>query len=172
MWRRERPADPVGDRPPSPTFTENGAAVDLYTTVAASTIEPGQLFDRLTLTVTNVAGTGGTEFLSIDGTTVTLSHLNSAIGADHQTSISVLLLGGTASVTITKAAGLTAAELQAIIDGLSYRTRAMIRARRAAWSPSRRCATPARTAASTTTSTTRWTSQSSVTVVPVNDEPT
>ena len=53
---------PVNDQPTlsatavNPTFTEGGAAVDVFTTpVVASTVEAGQTFTSMTLTVTNVS---------------------------------------------------------------------------------------------------------------------
>ena len=71
---------PVNDEPTlttsglNPGFTENGAAVDLFSTpVVASAIEAGQNLNNLVLTVTNVAGTGTTESLTIDGTIVALN---------------------------------------------------------------------------------------------------
>jgi hypothetical protein len=46
----------------NPTFTEGGAAQDLYNTVTADTVETGQTFTALTLTVTNVSD-GASEIL-------------------------------------------------------------------------------------------------------------
>ena len=103
-----------------PTFIENGAA-DLYSTVAASTIEAGQSLDQLILTVTNVAGTGATEYLFIDGTLVQLSNLNSqTTGTNGMTAVTALA-GGTATVTISKTGGISSSLMQELVDGLVYR---------------------------------------------------
>src|SRR2546423_340011 len=50
----------------STTFTEGGAAADLFSSVTASTVEAGQSITSLTLTVTNVTN-GANEILSFDG---------------------------------------------------------------------------------------------------------
>jgi hypothetical protein len=117
---------PVNDEPTltatgsSPTFVENGAAIDLFNTVAASTIEAGQNLDQLVLTVTNVAGTGATESLTIDGTIVVLTNLNSQTTATNGMTASVALSGGTATVTISKVGGISSALMQTLVDNLAY----------------------------------------------------
>jgi large repetitive protein len=117
---------PVNDQPTlsatglSPGFTENGSAVDLYSTVAASTVEAGQNLDQLILTVTNVAGSGATESLFIDGTTVELNNGNSETTLTHGMTASVALAAGTATVTVSKVGGILASDMQALIDALAY----------------------------------------------------
>ncbi|MEJ0075774.1 MAG: cadherin domain-containing protein [Alphaproteobacteria bacterium] len=117
---------PVNDQPTltatglSPGFTENGSAVDLYSTVAASTIEAGQNLDQLILTVTNIAGTGATESLFIDGTTVELNNGNSETTATHGMTASVALAGGTATVTVSKSGGISSGDMQTLVDNLAY----------------------------------------------------
>jgi VCBS repeat-containing protein len=100
----------------SATFTEGGAAVDLFNDVVASTVETGQTFASLTLKITNVTD-GSNEILSIGGVDVPLDNGNvPAAGGTASVSVS----SGTATVTLT---GLTmdAAQLQALLDGLTYR---------------------------------------------------
>ncbi len=117
---------PVNDEPTltatglNPGFTENGAAVDLFSTVAVSAIEGSQNLNNLVLTVSNVAGTGATENLTIDGTIVELTNGNSEVTATNGMTASVVLAGGTATVTISKAGGVSAAIMQSIVDGLAY----------------------------------------------------
>ncbi|MDO9299008.1 tandem-95 repeat protein [Bradyrhizobium sp.] len=118
---------PVNDEPTltttglNPGFTENGAAVDLFSTpVVASAIEAGQNLNTLILTVSNVAGTGATENLTIDGTVVELNNGNSEITATNGMTASVVLAGGVATVTISKVGGVSAAVMQSIVDGLAY----------------------------------------------------
>ena len=62
----------------TPTFTEGGAAVDLFSTVSASTIEAGQTFTSMTLTVTNVTESDS-EILTIDGSDVALANGNAVV---------------------------------------------------------------------------------------------
>ena len=115
---------PVNDQPTlsatglNPGFTENGAAVDLYSTVAASTIEAAQNLDQLIITVTNVAGTGANESLLIDGTTVELNNGNSETTATNGLTASVTLVGGTANVIVSGA--ISAGAMQTLVDNLAY----------------------------------------------------
>ncbi|MEJ0074051.1 MAG: VCBS domain-containing protein [Alphaproteobacteria bacterium] len=95
-----------------PTFTEGGAAADIFSAPLASTIEQGQTFTSLTLTVTNVTD-GANEILSVLGQDLALTDGNSVAG------VTVSVAGTTATVTFPGAAD--AAALQALIDGLSYR---------------------------------------------------
>jgi hypothetical protein len=118
---------PVNDAPTltttglNPGFTENGAAVDLFSTpVVASAIEAGQNLNTLVVTVTNVAGTGATESLTIDGTVVELNNGNSETTLTNGMTAAVALSFGTATVTISHAGGVSAATMQTIVDGLAY----------------------------------------------------
>ena len=96
----------------NPTFTEGGAAADIFSAPVASTVEPGQTFTSLTLTVTNVTD-GANEILSFLGHDLALTDGNSVAG------VTVSIVGTTATVTFPGAAD--AAALQALIDGLAYR---------------------------------------------------
>jgi Ca2+-binding RTX toxin-like protein len=100
----------------TPTFTEGGAAADLFSGVTASTIESGQTFASLTLTVTNVTD-GAAEILRINGVDVALTNgnsVNTGIGTAN-----VTLAGSTATVVLS---GLTlnASQLQTVVDALAY----------------------------------------------------
>ncbi|MHA8050258.1 cadherin domain-containing protein, partial [Aquirufa sp. ROCK-SH2] len=109
------------------TFTEGtgaaiGTAIDLFSTVTASTIEAGQSITRLDLSVTNV-GNANSEQLFVDGQYITLANgsttttTNSFIVA-----ISGLTAGtGTATVSISKTGNATTAQIQTLVDGLTYR---------------------------------------------------
>ena len=146
--------DPVNDEPTltataaNSTFTEGDASsADLFTTVAASTIEAGQTFSSLMLTVTNVTD-GANEILRINGVDVALTDTNSvATGVGQAT---VALSAGTATVTLTGAT-LSAAALQTLIDGLATPTPARTRPTPTASSRSRRSSIPAPTRLRTTT---------------------
>ena len=102
---------PINDEPTltatavNPTFTEDGAAVDLFSTpITASTIEATQTFTSLTLTVTNVTD-GANEMLNIDGSNLALTNGNSVVGtATNGLTVSVSVTGSTATVTFSGAA--------------------------------------------------------------------
>ena len=105
----------------NPNYVAGG--VDLFSGVTATTgpaNESSQLLSKLVLTATNVSGTAS-DFLTIDGTQVDLTDLNSLTTTGPlgvQASVSVT--GGTATVTITSTAGLSAVDLQTLVDGLKY----------------------------------------------------
>ena len=100
----------------NPTYTEGGAAVDLFSGVTADTIEAGQTFVSLTLTVTNVTD-GASEILVVDGVNVALTNGNVvATGAGN---VTVTLAGSTATVVVGPST-LSEAGLQTLIDGLAY----------------------------------------------------
>ena len=67
----------------NPTFAEGGAAVDLFGAPVASTVEPGQSFTSLILTVTNVTD-GANEILSFLGNDIALTNGNVGRGRDRQ----------------------------------------------------------------------------------------
>jgi hypothetical protein len=117
---------PVNDAPTlgatatNPTFTEDGAAADLFSGLAISTVEAGQTIGEIVFTVTNVAD-GAAEIVSIDGTDVALTHLNSVLTAGNGMTASVSLAGATATVTVSRVGGISAAAMQTLVDGLAYR---------------------------------------------------
>ncbi len=102
-----------------PTYVEGAAAADLYSTVAASTVESGQTFTSLTLTVTNVSD-GANEILRVDGSDVALTDGNSVTTATNGLTVNVSVAGSTATVSFT-GASLSAAALQTLVDALAYR---------------------------------------------------
>ncbi|GLZ85645.1 hypothetical protein Pres01_16960 [Metapseudomonas resinovorans] len=105
----------------TPTYTENGAAVDLFSGVSVGTIEAGQTITGLTLTVSNLAN-GASEILRIDGTDIILVNGTSGTTTGgNGIGYSVSVSGGTATLTLTIAGGLSAANAQTVIDGMSYR---------------------------------------------------
>ncbi|GGY37170.1 hypothetical protein GCM10011297_07820 [Bacterioplanes sanyensis] len=103
----------------NPTFVEGDAAQDLFNTVSTDTVETGQTFSGLTLTVTNVAD-GSSEILSFDGSDVALTNGNSVNTATNGLTTNVSVTGSTATVSFTGAT-LSEAQLQTLIDGLTYR---------------------------------------------------
>ena len=104
----------------TPTYTENGSAVDLFSSVTISTVEAGQTITGLGLTVSNLAD-GSHEILTIDGTDIALTDgtTGTTIGGNAVV-YSVSVTGGTATITLTSA-GLSPANAQSLVDGISYR---------------------------------------------------
>lgn len=117
--------NPVNDAPTltataaNPVFNTGGSAVSLFSSAAASTIESGQTFSGLTLTVTNVSGTAD-EVLNLDGTAIPLTNGAHQTTATNSLAYTVVVAGSTATVTLTGGT-VSAANLQTLIDGISYR---------------------------------------------------
>ena len=115
---------PVSDEPTliatpvDTTFTEGDSPTDLFSAVAASTIEAGQTFNSMTLTVSGVVD-GASEILSIDGASRALTNGRAVLTSGNGLSVTVSRVGTTATVTFS-GASLDATHLQALIDGLSY----------------------------------------------------
>ncbi|MFB2957497.1 putative Ig domain-containing protein [Aeromonas veronii] len=102
----------------NPGFTEGGAAVDLFSGVSAATNDAGQVFNGMTLTVTNVLN-GSQEWLKIDGVEIALSNGNNGALANGG-SYSITLAGSTATVALS---GLSRdnSQMGTLVDGLGYR---------------------------------------------------
>lgn len=113
---------PVNDAPTltvtgaNPTFTENGAAVALFSGASANTVESGQTITELKLTVSNLSD-GANEILNIDGSVISgASGTTATNGMSYAASIS----SGTATVTLTKAGGISTAAMAALVNGITY----------------------------------------------------
>ncbi|MGZ5058791.1 MAG: DUF4347 domain-containing protein, partial [Methylobacter sp.] len=106
----------------TPTFTEGGAAVSLFsaTTVGLGSPDTGQSITQLVLTVTNVSD-GASEIVSVDGSDVALTNANSVTTATNGMTAAVAVSGSTATVTISKAGGISAANMQTLVNGLTYK---------------------------------------------------
>jgi len=115
---------PVVNSPPTltataynPTFSENGAAVTLFSGVAANTNDSGQTFKGAQFTVSNVAESS--EYLTIHGVKIALINGNSvSLGSGYGTA-SVSLSGGMASITLSGAT-LSNAEMSSLLSGMTY----------------------------------------------------
>jgi hypothetical protein len=104
----------------NPDFTEGGAAVDLFSTVNAETPEAGQSLIELQFTVSNVLN-GGDESLMIDGIEVELTNGNSLTTLNNGMTVEVSLSSYTATITVSKAGGVSETIIENIIDGLTYK---------------------------------------------------
>ncbi|MEY8833378.1 DUF4347 domain-containing protein [Phaeobacter italicus] len=103
----------------NPIHVEGAGGQDLFSSVTFSLVEQVDRLDRLTLTVTNVAD-GAAEILSLDGTDIALSDGTTATTATNGLGVSVSVNGSTATLSFSGAT-LTAAQVQTLIDGLTYR---------------------------------------------------
>ena len=117
---------PVNDPPTlgaiggTPTFTEGGSAVGLFTNATISTVEAGQTIIRFVLTLGNLAD-GSSEILGADGLDIMLIDGASGTTVGNGMSYGVSVSGSTATVTLGKVAGLSEAIASTVIDSLSYR---------------------------------------------------
>ena len=102
-----------------PTFTEDQVAVALFNTITASTVDIGQTFTSMTLTVTNVTNSAA-EILSLDGSGIALVNGNVVQTATFGLNVTVSVVQTTARVSFS-GASLNASQLQTVIDGLTYR---------------------------------------------------
>ncbi|MFZ6045561.1 DUF4347 domain-containing protein [Pseudomonas sp. CR3202] len=102
----------------NPSFTENGSAVDLFSSVTADTHDSGQSFSGMTLSVTNVSN-GASELLNIGGSDIALNNGNSGTIAGIG-NYSVSVAGSTAIVTLS---GMSRTNIQmgTLVDGITYR---------------------------------------------------
>ena len=117
---------PVNDAPTltatasSPTFTEGGSALGLFSGAAISTVEAGQLITELELTVTNLVNAEN-EIVAIDGSSLALTQGNSQTTTTNAMTANVSVSGSTATVVLTKSAGISTAAAQTLVNGISYR---------------------------------------------------
>nr|WP_223267118.1 VCBS domain-containing protein [Chlorobium phaeovibrioides] len=102
----------------SVAFTEDGSPVHPFSGVILGTVETGQSIIALTLTVSNVSDT--TESLGIDGSTIALTNGASGTTATNGVGYSVSVSSGTATVTMSKAEGISASDAGTLINGISY----------------------------------------------------
>ena len=98
-------------------YTEGSAPVSLFSGATVSTVESGQRIIALTLTVANVSDT--TERLAIDGSTIDLVN-SSGTTTINGVTYNVTVAAGTATVSLSKAAGLTTEQTAALINGITY----------------------------------------------------
>ena len=103
----------------TPAWLEGSPAVKLFNGLTATTVEPGQTFTSMTMTVDGVLD-GANEQLSIDGSVVSLTGGSSVVTHDNGLAVHVSLSGTLATVSFA-GASLTEAEMDTLISGLAYR---------------------------------------------------
>lgn len=96
-----------------------GVAVDLFDSPTIATVESGQTLIKLVITVSAVTGTD--ESLSIDGSTVSLTDgFGVTTAGNGLTALVAIDVNGLATVTLVHTPGISPADLQGIIDGITY----------------------------------------------------
>ncbi|WP_193907415.1 autotransporter-associated beta strand repeat-containing protein [Cellvibrio polysaccharolyticus] len=106
----------------TPTFTEGGLPVSLFSGTSVSTVESDQLIIMLTVTVTNVTE-GSDEVIHFDGSDIPLTNGFTDTSLIHGVDISVAVTGSTATLTLVRTAGLSSA--QTLVDGMTYANRSI-----------------------------------------------
>ncbi|HCD36748.1 MAG TPA: hypothetical protein DEQ23_06970, partial [Chlorobium sp.] len=102
----------------SVNYTEDASPVSLFSGVNVSTVETGETITAMTLTVSNVSD--ATESLGIDSSAVALTNGASGTTATNELGYSVSVSSGTATVTLSKAAGISASATETLINGITY----------------------------------------------------
>jgi hypothetical protein len=113
----------------TPTVTATTATVNyantaltqtLFTAATADAVDTGQTITGLKFTVTGLDGTSNEKF-TVDGTEFSLTNATSGTTSANSVGYSVSVAGSTATVTLTKAAGLSAAQTKTLVEGLAYK---------------------------------------------------
>jgi hypothetical protein len=107
----------------APTFTEGvgvvqSAAVAVFSSAAASTIEAGQSITGLTFQIAGLVD-GASESIVVDGRTITLGANSSGTTVTNGMGYAVTVAGGTATVVLTGGT-LSTAAAQALVNGITY----------------------------------------------------
>ena len=116
---------PVDDAPiasitgDSPTWTENGGGVGVFSNASIDLVEAGDLVSSLMLTVAGVVD-GSAETLTVDGQAIQLTDLFTATTLANGYTVDVAVSGTTATVTVSKAAGFTSHAAETLLDGIAY----------------------------------------------------
>ncbi|MBK7025219.1 MAG: hypothetical protein IPH41_17655, partial [Sulfuritalea sp.] len=108
----------------SPTFTEGAgstqaAAVSVFSGATTGTVESGQTITGLTFTVGGLLD-GASERIVVDGTTITLGANSSGTTATNGMSYTVTIASGTATVVLSKVAGVSTGNISTLVNGITY----------------------------------------------------
>ena len=103
----------------SPTFTENGGAVGLFSGASVDLVESGDLVSQMVITVDGVVY-GSHEKLIVDGHVIELTDLNSETTSTNAYDVNVTVVGASATVTISKTGGFSAAAAESLLNTIAY----------------------------------------------------
>ncbi|NJD25118.1 MAG: type I secretion C-terminal target domain-containing protein [Betaproteobacteria bacterium] len=121
---------PVNDAPTltatasSPIFAEGAgstqaAAVSVFSGAASGTVESGQTITGFSFTVGGLLD-GANERIVVDGTAITLGGNSAGTTATNGMSYTVTISGGTATVVLSKPAGVSTSNLDTLVNGITY----------------------------------------------------
>lgn len=161
-----------------PTLTVTGANPNaneqtntaLFSTVAADTVETGQTLTGMTVTITNLAD-GADEILRIDGNDVALTDANSLTTGTNSLTVSVSVSGTMATLTASNGT-LSETAMQTLVDGMMYRNDSDTPTDAANRVVTITSLTDSGLNSGDNDNTASLNLTSTVTVVPVNDDPT
>ncbi|WP_294989122.1 Ig-like domain-containing protein [Sulfuritalea sp.] len=109
----------------NPSFTEavgsgtQAVPVAVFSGAAVGSFESGQGIAGLTFTVGGLVD-GVNERIVVDGTLITLGGDSSGTTATNGMNYTVTIVGGSATVVLTKAAGVSTANFNTLVDGITY----------------------------------------------------
>ncbi|PUE44885.1 hypothetical protein B9Z45_16600, partial [Limnohabitans sp. 2KL-17] len=92
----------------------------LFSSAAISAVDTGQTITGLKFTVAGLDGTTN-ERITVDGTEFSLTNATSGTTTANSVGYRVDVTGSTATVTLTRIVGLSAAEAKTLVEGLAYR---------------------------------------------------
>ena len=82
-------------------------------------IESGQTITSLTFTVSGLVD-GANETIVVDGKTITLGATSSGTTTTNSMAYTSTVAGGTATVVLTSAGGVSAANMNTLVNGITY----------------------------------------------------
>ncbi|NLS12186.1 DUF4347 domain-containing protein [Vibrio sp. SM6] len=147
-------------------FTEGGSAVAVFSSADASTVESGQTLSGFVLTVTNLSDSSS-EVLSVDGSDIALNNSVNGTTSTNGLNYAVVMPGTTATLTFT-GGRLSETELQTLIDAIRYQNNSQD----PTTDSSRVVTITSLTDSGNENATTSLSVFSTVSLTPVNDEPT
>ena len=122
---------PVNDAPTltatalNPTFQEGAglgvqaSPVSVFSSANVNPIESGQTITSLTFTVSGLVD-GANESIVVDGKTITLGATSSGTTTTNSMAYTSTIAGGTATVVLTSAGGVSAANMNTLVNGITY----------------------------------------------------
>ncbi len=99
--------------------SSTGAAASFFSGATVSAIESGQTIKSLTFTVGGLLN-GASEQIVVDGTTILLGANSSGTTVTNGMSYSVSISSGTATVVLSKTAGVASANIATLINNIGY----------------------------------------------------
>ncbi|MBB5142132.1 beta-propeller fold lactonase family protein [Desulfovibrio intestinalis] len=103
------------------TYTTVGGEVQVFTKTSVDAGETGQGIAELHMSVSGISGSAAGEYIKVDGVTISLGSNASGTTASGYT-YSYTVSGGTGTLTIGHASGMSVKAVAALVDGIVYGT--------------------------------------------------